>query len=66
MFGLLIDIIVLCIVGGLLYWIISLLPLPQPFKQIAMVAMLLILLLWLLGMFFGGVDYAPHHHLVAP
>lgn len=62
MIGFLIDIIVLCIVGGLLYWIVSLLPLPQPFKQIAMVAMILILLLWVLSMFLGGGEYSPHAH----
>lgn len=66
MIGFLMDVIILCIVGGLLYWIVSLLPLPPPFKQIAMVAMVLILLLWVLSMFFGGAGYAPHHHLIAP
>lgn len=50
--GLLINLLVLLIVFGIAYWIITILPLPEPFKQIAMVILLLILLLvvvaWLL------------------
>jgi hypothetical protein len=53
---LLIDILIFCVIGGIVYWIITLLPLPQPFKQIAVVVVLLILLLvalnWLLPL--GG------------
>jgi len=57
MISLLIDLLVLCLVFGVAYWIIGLLPLPAPFRQIALVVMalifLLVLLNWLLP-FAGG------------
>lgn len=52
--GLLVDLIILCIVGGLIYWIVSLLPLPEPFKTIIVVCVLVIFLIILLTMFLGG------------
>lgn len=54
MIDILITIIFLCIIGGIAYWIITLLPLPEPFKQIAMVCLLLIFLLVVVSMFLGG------------
>ena len=59
MISLLITLIVFCIVAGLVYWLLTLLPLPDPFKTIIIVAFILILILVLLGMFFGGID-VPH------
>ncbi len=55
----LIYLIVLMVVGGLIYWLITLLPLPQPFKQIIMVAFVLIAILLVLGVFFGGIPVHP-------
>jgi hypothetical protein len=52
----LITLLVAVIVAGILYWIVTLLPLPQPFKNIAICILLLIFLLWLLS--FAGVK--PH------
>ena len=64
MIALLINILILCIVGGIVYWIVSLLPLPAPFKRIAIVVLLLIFLLialsWLTG--WGG---GPPWHVAA-
>lgn len=56
MISFLVTLLVIVIIGGILYWIITLLPFPQPFKNIALVICLLILLLWVLSMFgvFGG------------
>ena len=51
---LLIQIVILCIVFGLIYYIVTLLPLPDPFKRIAMIAVLLIFILILLYSFLGG------------
>jgi hypothetical protein len=61
--GLLIDIVILAIVFGLVYWIVTLLPLPEPFKQIAVVAVLLIFLLVLLSVFLGGGSFLPHYRV---
>lgn len=38
----LISILVICLVFGLLYWLVSFIPLPNPFKQIATVAVLVV------------------------
>ena len=46
LFGLLIVIIVL----GLIYWLLTLLPLPAPFKTVALVIFIIICILVLLGM----------------
>jgi len=56
MINLLISIVILCVVGGLLYWLVSLLPLPEPFPAIIRVCVVLIMILLLLGVVFGGVD----------
>lgn len=45
----LVQLIVLIIVLGLIAWLINYLPLPPPFKVVAMVLTILILVLWLLG-----------------
>jgi cation transporter-like permease len=56
MIELLMALIVFCVVGGLLYWLVTLLPLPEPFPRIVQVAVILICVLLLLGVFFGGVS----------
>lgn len=55
MIDLLITVIVFCIIGGLLYYLVSLLPLPAPFPQVIRVCVILICVLLLLGILFGGV-----------
>lgn len=56
MISLLITIIVFCIIAGLIYYLLQLLPLAQPFKNVIMIAFILICILVLLGWLFGGVD----------
>jgi heme A synthase len=56
MISVLLTIIILVIVGGLLFWAIGMLPLPAPMMQIAKVCLILIFVLVLLGMLFGGVN----------
>jgi cation transporter-like permease len=56
MIDLLIAIIVFAIVGGLLYWLVTLLPLPDPFAKIIQVAVVLICILVVLGIAFGGIS----------
>jgi len=46
---LLINLLILCIVCAIVYWIWTLLPLPQPFKNIVLAILLLILLLAVLS-----------------
>ena len=53
------SVLVMVIVLGLIYWIITLLPLPEPFKQIAIVIVVVICLLYLLGILFGFATPFP-------
>lgn len=46
----LVQLLVVCIVLGLLYWLVTLLPLPSPFKAIAMCIVILIAIVWLLSL----------------
>lgn len=62
--GLLVDIVILCIVGGLLYWIVTLLPIPDPFKTIAVVCVLVIFLIVLLSALVGGGGFLPHYRII--
>lgn len=55
MIELLIWIVVLCIIFGLIYYIATLLPLPPPFKNIIIIAVLVIFLLVLLFALLGQV-----------
>ena len=61
--GFLIDVIVFCIIGGLVYYIVSLMPLPEPFKTILVCAVLLILLLVLVGTLMGGGPPIFYHRI---
>ena len=63
MIDMLIYLIVLCIVGGLIYYLITMLPLPDPFKRIIMIAMILIFILILLSMFMGGISLPRWHQV---
>ena len=45
----LISLLITVIVLGLLYYCVTLLPLPEPFKKIATVIFILIAIVWLLG-----------------
>jgi hypothetical protein len=53
MIDFLIYLLILLIVFGLLYYIIMLLPLPEPFKKIAQVVVLVLFLLVVLSGFLG-------------
>jgi len=53
MIELLISLIIFCIIGGLLYYLVMLLPLPAPFKTIAQVGFILIAILVVLSYFTG-------------
>lgn len=53
------SILVMVIVMGLIYWIITLLPLPEPFKQIAIVIVVIVCLLYLLSILFGMAGPLP-------
>lgn len=49
----LISIIVTLIVFGLLYYLVTLIPLPSPFPEIIRVVVIIVLVLWLAGLLLG-------------
>lgn len=57
--GFLYQLLVMVIVLGLIYWIVTLLPLPAPFKNVALVIILVICLLYLLAILFGAAQPMP-------
>jgi hypothetical protein len=59
MLSILVSILVVCIIFGLLWWVISLLPLAPPFGQIVRVVFAVICVIWLLYML---VPYATFGH----
>jgi hypothetical protein len=60
MLTLLVYCLVAVIVCGILYWIVTLIPLPPPFKTIAMVVILLFLLIFIIYLFFGSGSLDMH------
>ena len=48
MLGLLITILVMCIIFGLIWWIFTQIPLPQPFAKIAQVVIVVLFCIWLI------------------
>jgi hypothetical protein len=48
MLSLFISVLVMCIIFGLIFWILSQIPIPAPFAQIARVVCVVIFCLWLL------------------
>ena len=53
------SILVMVIVLGLIYWVVTMLPIPDPFKKIALVIVVVICLLYLLGVLFGAAPIFP-------
>lgn len=56
----LIYLVIVCIVLGLLWWILNMIPLPPPVKQIATVVFVVICAIILIYMLMGLVGTAPH------
>lgn len=51
------SILVTLVIAGLIYWLITLLPLPPPFPLIIQVVVIVALILYLVGLLTGN---APH------
>ena len=61
MIDLLVTIIIFAIVAGLLYWLVGMLPIPEPFATIIKVCAILICILLVLSVAFGGVNLPAIH-----
>lgn len=53
------SILIMVIVLGLVYWVVTMLPIPDPFKKIALVIIVVICLLYLLGVLFNAAPLFP-------
>lgn len=54
--SLLVTVLVLVLIGGVVWWILTLVPLPEPFGKIAQIVVALIFVLVLLGVVFGQIS----------
>lgn len=62
----LISLLVAVIVIGLIFWLLTMLPIPQPFLNIVKVILVVICIIWLLsftGFLGGGPYWGPHNRL---
>ena len=57
--GFLFSLLVLVIVLGLCYWLLTLLPIPEPFRMIIQVIVVVICLFYLLSLLFGYAQPFP-------
>jgi hypothetical protein len=53
--GLLVTLLIFVLIAGVIYWIITLIPFPQPFKNIALAILGIIAVIWLIGLMTGVV-----------
>ncbi len=53
------SLLVTVIVMGLLYWLVTMLPLPEPFKQIITVIVIVICILYVMSLLFGMAPPFP-------
>ena len=51
----LVSVLILCLVLGLIIWVIRILPIPEPFGSVAQAIVALIFVIWLLGFLLGGL-----------
>lgn len=60
MLSLLVSILIGCIVFGLLWWILTLIPMPAPFAQVARVVFAVIFAIWLIYTLLGFAGGVAH------
>lgn len=61
MLTLLVSLILLLVIFGIVYWIVGQIPVPPDFRWIVNVAIGLIFLLAVIGLFWGGYSFFPGH-----
>lgn len=57
MLNLLVTLLVLVVIFGLLYWVIGMLPIPQPIKNIALAIVGVVLVIYLIAMLTGATTW---------
>jgi hypothetical protein len=59
MLDLLVQILIFALVFGAIYYIITLIPLPEPFKRIALIVLGLVAAIWLILLLVGLLGHGP-------
>ena len=59
----LISLLVFALVAGLIYWLLTLLPIPDPFKRVVLVVFIIICIIYLLAYFVPLPWPSPHRAL---
>jgi hypothetical protein len=59
MIELLITVLIGLLIIGLLWWVVTMLPLPQPFAQIAQVVIVVLAVIWLIYVLMGVAGMGP-------
>lgn len=59
MIDLLVSVLIFAIVFGALWYIIQLLPIPEPFGQIVRIVLIVIAVVWLIYLLLGLLGHAP-------
>ena len=62
MTGFLIQILVVLLVVGLIWWVIGQIGLPPPIVKVATIILVVVVVLWLIGLLTGGVPQIPMGH----
>ena len=50
----LVSVLIALVIFSLVWYLITLLPIPQPILKVIQIVFILIVIIWLLGSFFGG------------
>ena len=54
----LIQLLVFALVAGLIYWLLTMLPIPDPFKKVVLIIFIVICVIYLLG-FLMPISWGP-------
>jgi hypothetical protein len=56
----LISLLVFALVAGLIYWLLTMLPIPDPFKRVVLVVFIIVCVIYLLGYLVPFQTWGPH------
>lgn len=62
MISTLIYLLIVCIIVGLLWWVITLIPMPEPIRRVVTVIFVVIVVLVLIFQFLLPLAHVPLHH----
>ncbi len=60
MISILISLLILCIILAVFWWILSMIPIPEPFRWVVNVIIAIVFLIALIELLNGGLVLLPH------